>query len=268
MKVAKPSVALATLLLSACSSIGPAPWQSTEAEWIDLSHTYDKSTLYWPNNTRGFEHVEEAHGTTPAGFFYSSYSLSTPEHGGTHIDAPIHFAANGLTVDRLPLSSLTGQAVVVDVSAKASANRDYRLSVDDLLAWETAHGRIDPATIVLVRTGYGRHYPDRAHYFGTTRTGAEAIPELHFPGVHPEATRWLVEQRDIKALGIDTASIDYGQSTDFLTHQILMAKNKPGFENLANLDQLPARGVFVVALPMKIGGGSGGPLRIIATRAR
>ena len=268
MKSVQVSIVVTALLLSACSSIGPAPWQSTGTEWIDLSHTYDKSTLYWPNNTRGFEHVEEAHGTTPAGFFYSSYSLSTPEHGGTHIDAPIHFAANGLTVDRLPLASLIGKAIVVDVVAQATANRDYRLQVEDLLAWEKVNGRIDPDTIVLVRTGYGRHYPDRARYFGTPRTGAEAIPELHFPGVHPEATRWLVEQRDIKALGIDTASIDYGQSTDFLTHQILMARNKPGFENLANLDQLPSRGIFVVALPMKIGGGSGGPLRIIATRAR
>jgi kynurenine formamidase len=115
-----------------------------------------------------------------------------------------------------------------------------------------------------VRTGYGKFYPDRAGYFGTTKRGLEAIPELHFPGIGPEAASWLMKNRKVKAMGLDTPSLDYGQSKDFQTHRVLLGENKPGFENLANLDQLPVKGAYIVALPMKIGGGSGGPLRIAA----
>jgi kynurenine formamidase len=214
---------------------------------------------------KGFEHSTEAEGKTALGYFYSSYSLSTPEHGGTHLDAPIHFAEGKLTVDQLPLSSLTGSAVLIDVSEKALKDRDYLISVADIEAWEKRNGKIPANTIILFRTGYGKFYPDRASYFGTPKTGLEALPELHFPGIAPETTKWLVDNRDIKAMGLDTPSMDYGQSKDFKTHQILLGSNKPGFENLANLDKLPEMGIYVVALPMKIGKGSGGPLRIIAT---
>jgi kynurenine formamidase len=234
-------------------------------DWIDLTHSFDTSTLYWPNNLKGFEHSTDAEGVTPLGFYYSSYSLSTPEHGGTHLDAPIHFAANKLTSDQIPLSSLTGNAIVIDISKKALANRDYLLSVDDIQNWEKKNGKIPDNCIVLVRTGYGAFYPDRAKYFGTTKKGVEAIPELHFPGIDPATAEWLVKNRNIKAMGLDTPSLDRGQSQDFAAHQVLMGNNKPGFENLANLDKLPAKGIYVVALPMKIKGGSGGPLRIIAS---
>ncbi|HEX5667878.1 MAG TPA: cyclase family protein [Chitinophagaceae bacterium] len=234
-------------------------------DWIDLTHSFDTSTLYWPNNLKGFEHSTDAEGVTPLGFYYSSYSLSTPEHGGTHLDAPIHFAANKLTSDQIPLSSLTGNAIVIDISKKALANRDYLLSVDDIQNWEKKNGKIPDNCIVLVRTGYGAFYPDRAKYFGTTKKGVEAIPELHFPGIDPATAEWLVKNRNIKAMGLDTPSLDRGQSKDFAAHQVLMGNNKPGFENLANLDKLPAKGIYVVALPMKIKGGSGGPLRIIAS---
>ncbi len=252
-------------IASACSQTPHPLVSSNEIHWIDLSHRYDGKTLYWPNNKRGFEHTTEAEGQTPLGYYYSSYSLCTPEHGGTHLDAPIHFAENKLTVDQLPLASLTGAAVVIDVSGKALADRDYQIKREDVEQWEQAHGRIPDDTIILFRTGYGRFYPDRERYFGTAKTGQAAIPELHFPGVLPAATEWLVEQRKIKALGLDTPSIDYGQSREFLTHRILLSHNKAGFENLANLEQLPATNLYVVALPMKIAGGSGAPLRIIAT---
>lgn len=126
------------------------------------------------------------------------------------------------------------------------------------------HGRIPDGAIVLIRTGWGGRWPDRARYLGTARTGAAAVPELHFPGIDAAAARWLVDQRQIDAVGIDTPSIDYGQSTTFDTHQILFAANIPAFENVANLDRLPATGGYVMALPMKIAGGSGGPLRIVA----
>ncbi len=233
-------------------------------EWIDLTYAFDSSTLYWPNNAKGFEHTTDAHGKTPLGFFYSSYSICTPEHGGTHLDAPIHFAENKMTVDELPISSLAGNAVLIDVSENALKNRDYLISIADIENWEKKNGRLSEETIVIFKTGYGQFYPDRSKYFGSPKTGAEAIPELHFPGIAPETTKWLLEKRNIKALGLDTPSIDYGQSKDFKTHQILLGANKAGFENVAHLDKLTTNKFYIVALPMKIGKGSGAPLRIVA----
>lgn len=234
-------------------------------EWIDLTYSFDSTTLYWPNNPLGFGHTTEFEGETPSGYFYTSYSLCTPEHGGTHLDAPVHFAAGRQTADEVPLSSLTGEAVVIDVSDKCADNRDYRISRADIENWERVNGNLQDHIIVLFRTGYGKFYPDREKYFGTAKKGAEALPELHFPGIDSSATRYLVEKRNIKAMGLDTPSMDYGQSKDFITHRILLEKNKPGFENLAHLDKLPVSGIYVIALPMKVGKGSGAPLRIIAS---
>ncbi|MGI9246682.1 MAG: cyclase family protein, partial [Steroidobacteraceae bacterium] len=200
-----------------------------DVEWIDLTHSFDESTLYWPNNARGFEHVTDTAGDTPGGYYYSSYSLCTPEHGGTHLDAPVHFARDRQTVDAIPLANLTGEAVVVDVSVRALADRDYRVGIADLTAWEASHGRIPDRAIVLLRTGYGAFYPDRARYFGTERRGVEAVAELHFPGLDPAAAQWLLDARDVKAVGLDTPSLDYGQSKDFRTHRILLGANRPGF---------------------------------------
>ena len=235
-----------------------------QLEWIDLSYSFDSTTLYWPNNLKGFELETEAEGITEAGYFYSSYSLSTPEHGGTHLDAPIHFSAKGQRLDELSLAQLTGVAVLIDVSKEALADPDYRIDVAALLAWEEKNGQIPEESMVLFRTGYGSFYPDRERYFGTAKMGLEAIPELHFPGIHPEAALFLAEKRKVKAVGLDTPSLDYGQSKEFESHQVLMGHNIPGFENMANLDQLPESGFYIVALPMKIKGGSGGPLRVIA----
>lgn len=256
-----------TAVLASCSVLPEYPVLSNDLDWIDLGHGFDGSTLYWPNNPRGFELFTEAEGETAAGYYYSSYRLCAPEHGGTHLDAPVHFARNKLTVDRIPLSSLTGHAVKIDVSAKALADRDYQVRIGDVENWERQYGRIPADAIVLFRTGYERFYPDRERYFGTLNTGPAALPELHFPGIAPDTARWLIEQRSIKALGLDTASLDYGQSGDFKTHQILLGRNKPGFENLTRLDRLPATGIYIVALPMKITRGSGAPLRIIAAAA-
>ncbi len=254
---------IATLILLSCSS-KKSELTLENLNWIDLSYAFDSSTLYWPNNAKGFEHHTDAEGVTPLGFYYSSFSICTPEHGGTHLDAPIHFAANKFTVDEIPLSSLSGNAVLIDVSKNALPNRDYQISIEDIENWEEKNGTIQENTIILFKTGYGQFYPDRAKYFGSPKTGSIAIPELHFPGVAPETTQWLVSKRKIKALGIDTPSMDYGQSKDFKTHQILLGENKPGFENVAHLDQLPSTGIYVMALPMKIGKGSGAPLRIVA----
>lgn len=251
------------LLLAACQPSA----KKTEFEslkWVDLTHPFESTTLYWPNNIKSFEHYTDANGVNEKGFFYSSYSICTPEHGGTHLDAPIHFAEGKQTVDQIPLSHLTGRAVVIDVSEKALKDRDYRISVEDIEAWEKINGAIPDSSIVIFRTGYGKFYPDRKQYFGTDLRGLEALPLLHFPGIHQATAAWLIKNRHIKSVGLDTPSLDYGQSTDFMTHRILMGANVPGFENLHNLDLLPVKDIYIVALPMKIGKGSGGPLRIIA----
>lgn len=230
-------------------------------KWVDLTHAFSSRSIYWPTDTLGFKLEELAHGHTPGGWFYSSYRYSAAEHGGTHLDAPIHFAERGWTSDSIPLTSLVGPAAVVDVTSRVQP--DYLLTVDDLTKWEAEHGQIPKGAIVLVRTGWDSRYQDRAAYLGTALKGADAVKQLHFPGVSAEAAHWLVDNRTIAALGIDTPSIDYGQSADFRAHVILYGKNIPGFENVANLAALPATGSFVVALPMKIESGSGGPLRIV-----
>ncbi|MDQ3755401.1 MAG: cyclase family protein [Acidobacteriota bacterium] len=230
---------------------------------VDLSHPYDAETVYWPT-AEGFKLEKDFAGVTDQGYYYAANSFSTAEHGGTHIDAPIHFANGRHTVDQIPLTQLLGAGVTIDVTQQCAGNRDYQISVADFEKWEAAHGQIPPDAIVLLRTGFGQFWPDREKYMGTNERGPAAVAQLHFPGLHPEAARWLVANRRIKAIGLDTPSIDYGQSTLFESHRILFDKNIPAFENLAHLDQLPPTDFHIIALPMKIKGGSGGPLRAVA----
>jgi kynurenine formamidase len=227
-----------------------------------MSYPYDESTVFWPT-AQPFELEVVAAGRTEAGYYYAANNFCMAEHGGTHLDAPIHFSEGRQTADEIPVERLIGAAVVVDVSAAAASDPDYQVTVDDLTAWEEQHGRIPDGSILLVHTGWGVRWGDRAGYLGTDLTGPEAVPQLHFPGLAPEAAEWLVENRRIDAFGIDTPSIDYGQSTLFESHRILYAENVPAFENVAALDRLPPTGAYVIALPMKIAGGSGGPLRIV-----
>jgi kynurenine formamidase len=232
-------------------------------KWIDLSYTFDENTIYWPT-AEGFHLDTVFAGMTDSGYYYSAFQFCGAEHGGTHIDAPVHFAEGKMPLDQIPLSQLTGQAVVVDVSEQALKNPDYQVSVADFENWEKQHGPIPDKTILLLRTGYGKFWPDRVKYMGTDERGPQAVAKLHFPGLHPGAARWLTEKRNINAIGLDTPSIDFGQSRLFESHRILFEKNIPAFENVARLDQLPATGSWVVALPMNIKNGSGGPVRIAA----
>jgi kynurenine formamidase len=232
------------------------------AEWIDMSYAYDENTIFWPT-AQPFELEVVSAGMTEGGYYYAANNFRLAEHGGTHLDAPIHFSRGSHTAEQIPLRRLVGEAAVVDVSAAAAADPDYQVSVADLEAWEEENGAIPEGAILLLHTGWGDRWPDKERYLGTSLSGAEAVPQLHFPGLHPDAARWLVENRRIDALGIDTPSIDYGQSTTFDSHRILYPENIPAFENVAALDRLPATGAYVVALPMKIAGGSGGPLRIV-----
>src|SRR3989337_2461105 len=197
---------------------------------VDLSHSYSSETIYWPTE-EGFKLEKEFDGMTEKGYYYSANKFFSPEHGGTHMDAPIHFAKNGKTVDQIPLDQLIGQAIVIDVFKDTLKNPDYQVSIQDFANWESSYGKIPEGAIVLL---------------------------------HTDAAKWLVENRKINAIGLDTQSIDYGKSEFFETPRILCTKNIPFFENVANLDQLPSTGAYVIALPMKIEGGSGAPLRIIA----
>jgi len=230
---------------------------------VDLTYAFGADTVYWPTAEQ-FKLETDFEGMTDKGYFYSAYRYSAAEHGGTHLDSPVHFAKGHYTIDQIPLEQLMGAAIVIDVTAQCAKNPDYLVSVADIESWEKVNGRIPPGTIVFLRTGYGKFYPDKKKYLGTDERGAEAVAKLHFPGLDPAAARWITQNRSIKAVGLDTASIDYGQSALFETHRTLFEKNIPAFENVANLDQLPVKGFSVIALPMKIKGGSGGPLRIVA----
>jgi kynurenine formamidase len=232
-------------------------------KWIDLSYDFSDKTLYWPT-ANGFRLDTAFVGATEAGFYYEAFNYCAAEHGGTHLDAPVHFAKGKWTADEIPLDNLIGQAVVIDVKDSALKNADYLISVADIESWEKKNSTIPDNAVLLFRTGYGTYYPDAKKYLGTDERGAEAVAKLHFPAIDPAAAEWLVKNRKIKSVGIDVASVDYGQSKDFKTHQVLYGQNIPGFENVANMDQLPVKGAYVFALPMKIKGGSGGPLRIVA----
>ncbi len=247
------------------SSDAPGDDQSKVAapRLVDLTHAFNAKTIYWPTAKR-FKLTQVAHGETEAGFFYAANNYEAAEHGGTHVDSPIHFARGRNTTDEIPLSRLVGNAIVIDVSSSALRNRDYLISVRDFVSWERRNGRIPRDAIVLLRTGYDRFWPNARQYLGTGQRGEQAVPKLHFPGLHPVGARWLVQNRRVRAVGIDTASIDYGQSALFESHRVLFEQNIPALENLANLERLPARGLHVIALPMKIRGGSGGPLRAVA----
>lgn len=239
------------------------PAAFTAGRWIDLTHSFDDATIYWPTEP-GFRFERGNNGRTPKGYYYAANRFATAEHGGTHLDAPRHFAEGHHTVDEVPIDRLMGEAVVIDVSAKCEANPIYEVTADDLVAWEERHGRQLVDVIVLLRTGWAKRWGDRAAYLGTAKIGPDAVPLLRFPGLAPEAATWLVEHRRVKAVGIDTASIDHGPSTVFGSHVALCSGNVPIFENVADISTLPAEGAVVIALPMKIAGGSGGPLRIIA----
>jgi len=240
----------------------PAPFADRTA--VDLTYAFDDSTVYWPTASQEFELAEEFVGETEAGYYYAAYAFAGAEHGGTHMDAPKHFAKGHPAAHEVPVEQLMGPAVVVDVSDPALDDPDYQITVDDLKAWEAEHGALPDDAILLFRTGYGQFYPDRERYMGTAERGEEALADLHFPGLHPEAAQWLVDNRSVAAAGIDTPSIDYGQSNQFRAHRNLFQDDIVVLENLANLDRLPATGFHVLALPMKIRDGSGAPVRAVA----
>jgi kynurenine formamidase len=251
---------LFSIFLAACQQ---QPERFPSGQWIDLSHDFSDETVYWVT-AEPFKRTTVAEGMTDKGYYYSAYNFSGAEHGGTHIDSPVHFAEGKKTVDQIGLDQLIGEGINIDVSAKAAADRDYQITVEDIKAWEAANGPIPEWSIILFRTGFGAKWPDKKAYLGTDQKGPDAVRDLHFPGLHPDTAKWLLENRKFRAVGIDTASIDNGQSAVFGSHVALMTHNVPAFENVGNMDKLPVKGFQIVALPMKIKGGSGAPLRIVA----
>jgi kynurenine formamidase len=228
---------------------------------VDLTYPFDQQTIYWPHNQH-FQWEKTNWGMTEAGYWYAAANFFAAEHGGTHIDAPIHFGRARSTVDQIPIERLTGPAVVIDARPQCKSNPDYALTVDDILAWESQHGRIQDGAIVLMWSGWGERWPDPKRYLGS------ATPDdpltLHFPGVSRAAAQFLVTQRMVRGMGVDTASIDPGQSRDFSAHRVLNEADLYALENVAGLEQLPPFGATIWALPVKIKGGTGGPARIVA----
>jgi kynurenine formamidase len=250
------TVAICAALLGSLRAAPPID----ENKLVDLTHAFDEKTIYWPT-AKPFQWHKDAWGIGAGGYWYTSAGFAASEHLGTHIDSPIHFAEGQATTDALPLDKLTGPAAVIDIRRSCAADRDYQLSPADIGTWEKAHGRIPAGAIVLVRTGWSGFWPDRQRYMGTA--AERDVRNLHFPGISPEAAKLLAERR-VDGVGIDTASLDHGRSTDFRTHRLLNGAGIYGLENLTALDRLPAAGATVLALPMKIRNGTGGPVRVVA----
>jgi kynurenine formamidase len=258
----RQSKLVALIALSLCSTTALA-LDLSKGQWVDLTHTFDEHSIYWPTADK-FKKTTVYEGQTDGGFYYSAYNFEAAEHGGTHLDSPVHFYKGRKSVEQLSIEQLIGPAVVVNISKQVAKDRNYRLQVSDIKAFEKKHGKIADGSILLINTGSAQFYHDRKKYMGTNRRGQEGVKNLSFPGIHPDAATFIAKKRKVKAVGLDTPSLDYGKSTLFETHVILFEHNIPGFENVANLDALPPTGATVVALPMKIKGGSGGPLRIVA----
>ena len=231
-----------------------------ESKVIDLTYAFNAESVYWPTAQR-FQLTQAARGPNDAGNWYASNNYAASEHGGTHLDAPLHFAEGGNATAQIPLTRLIGPARVIDVRDPCAADRDYQLTPKDISDHENIHGRSPPGAVVLRHTGFGRYYPNAMQYLGSDLRGV--AKDLHFPGIGADAARVLVDRR-VDLVGLDTASLDHGPSVAFPTHRILNQANIPGLENVAHLDRLPPTGATVIALPMKIEDGTGGPCRIIA----
>jgi len=254
---------LACVLSTMCGVGTAGALDLSKYQMVDLTHAYDENTLYWPSKPpMKFELEQLAYGKTPGGYFYASNRVCTPEHGGTHLDAPIHFHEGGLTSAQLPLDKLIAAGVRIDITRKAQENRDYRLTRQDVEQFEARVGKIPAGAIVLLHTGWSQHWSDRAKYFGDS--SKDDASRLSFPSYGEDAARLLIEERGVAMLGVDTASIDYGRSKDFMVHRVTAARGAGGLENLTDLEKLPESGFTVIALPMKVAAGSGGPARVLA----
>lgn len=220
---------------------------------IDLSYAINDKLVAWPGDARVFEAKVNASAETEGYFTRSFWML---EHYGTHLDAPIHFPPGKTSVDQIPAQKLFGPAVVIDVRAEGKKNADYQLPQSRILDWESKHGRISAGAIVLLRTGWSARWPDAKRYRNQDANGT-----MHFPGFSMEAARLLLD-RGVSGIGCDTLSAEYGASKDFAVHRLTLGNGIYHLENLADLSALPESGAFLIAAPIKLEGGSGGPVRV------
>lgn len=232
---------------------------------IDLSHPLNSGTLHWLD-ARDFELKVTQNGTIRKGdhsYWVQQDEIHLGTHTGTHLDAPCHFARGKWSVADIPLKNFIDRpAAVIDIVQQSLAIRDYELSVEDIKEWEKVNNEISDGAVVLVRTGWSRFWPKKLEYFGTD---TKDLSLLHFPGVHPAAAEWLIENRKIVGIGIDGPSIDNGQSPQTKSHQLFAAKNIYHLENIAQtIHKLPAIGAKLTLLPLKIEGASGVPVTVIA----
>jgi kynurenine formamidase len=220
---------------------------------LDLSYAINDKLVPWPGDEKYFEAKVNAT-VEKNGYFTRSFWML--EHYGTHLDAPVHFPPGKVTVDQIPAKKLFGPAVVLDVRADAAKDADYRLPASRIEEWERVHGRIPTGAIVLLRTGWASRWPDAARYRNQDKQG-----KMHFPGFSAEATKKLIE-RGASGLGCDTLSADYGASEDFIVHHLALGAGMYHLENLSDLSEVPEAGAFLIAAPIKLEGGSGGPVRV------
>jgi len=231
--------------------------------WIDLTHEFSDAMTGHPRSQR-FVHTPGVVGMTGGGFYMATYNYSGSEHVGTHLDAPVHFHEGGKSIDQVSIERLMGEVIVVDVKKQVLADPNYLVSVNDILNWEKTNGPMPDDCIVMFNTGLANVWPDPIKYTGTDKTGNEGVAELEFPAIHQDTATFLVKSRNIKAIGIDTLGFDNALQPKRMSHRIFFEHDIPGVENVANLDALPAKGAYLIGLPMKIKGGSGAPIRIIA----
>ena len=221
---------------------------------VDLTHviTEDFPTYFGTQNLD----IETLYTFGQDGF--NMYRWHLVEHTGTHMDAPFHFSPDGMSADVIPLSMLIVPLVVVDIRAKAETNPDAQLTLDDLRRWERRHGRIPKDACVAMNSGWAEKVDTPAF------RNADANGVLHFPGFHAEAAEFLLEERQVNGIAVDTLSLDYGPSPDFAVHYLWLPTNRWGMEAVANLDNLPARGTTLIVGGPKIAGATGGISRLIA----
>jgi kynurenine formamidase len=222
---------------------------------IDLSYAISDKLVPWPGDEKFFEAKVNAT-IEKNGYFTRSFWML--EHYGTHLDAPAHFPPGKATVDQIPARRLMGPAVVLDVRAEASRDPDFQLPAASVEEWEKRHGRIPEGAVVLLRTAWASRWPDVQRY-----RNQDAQGKMHFPGFSAGAAKLLIE-RKVSGLGCDTLSIDYGASGDFAVHHLALGAGLYHLENLADMSALPESGAFLIAAPIKLEGGSGGPVRVFA----
>ena len=228
-----------------------------QAQIVDLTYALNDQNAYWP--APNYEPFRLKTIATLEQNGVLSKALSCPEHLGTHLDAPNHFEKHQPSVDQLLPENLFAVGVVVDIAMRVSADADYQATIQDFTGWEQQHGRIPNGAVVLLYTGWGEFWKNFMRY-----KNQDILGRLHFPGYSADAARWLIKERQVKGIGIDTLSMDPGQSRDFAVHHIVNGAGRFGLENVAQLDKLPPRGFHLVIAPIKIESGTGGPTRIFA----